>query len=50
MSSKIEAGAPMPEMALPKVGGGTVQLGGPGRWQYCDKTHLVRPPRERGLT
>jgi len=33
MSSKLEAGAPMPEIALPKVGGGTVQIGGPGRWQ-----------------
>ena len=33
MPSKLEAGAPMPEIALPKVGGGTVQIGGPGRWQ-----------------
>jgi peroxiredoxin len=33
MPSKLEAGAPMPEISLPKVGGGTVQLGGPGRWR-----------------
>lgn len=33
MSNKLEAGSPMPEISLPKVGGGTVQLGGPGRWQ-----------------
>jgi len=33
MSRKLEAGASMLEISLPKVGGGTVQLGGPGRWQ-----------------
>ncbi|MHA1601290.1 MAG: peroxiredoxin-like family protein [Alphaproteobacteria bacterium] len=33
MSSMLEAGAPMPEISLPKVGGGTLQLGGSGRWQ-----------------
>lgn len=33
MSSKVEAGTLMPEIALPKVGGGTVQIGGSGRWQ-----------------
>lgn len=33
MSSKLEAGSTMPEISLPKVGGGAIQLGGPGRWQ-----------------
>jgi len=33
MPSKLDAGAAMPEITLPKVGGGTVRLGGPGRWQ-----------------
>jgi len=33
MSSKLKAGSSMPEISLPKAGGGTVQLGGPGRWQ-----------------
>ncbi len=33
MSSKLKAGSSMPEISLPKAGGGTVQLGGSGRWQ-----------------
>ncbi|MEC9345271.1 MAG: peroxiredoxin-like family protein [Pseudomonadota bacterium] len=33
MSTKITAGAAMPVMEVPRVGGGTVRLGGEGRWQ-----------------
>ena len=33
MTTKLEAGTNMPEISLPKVGGGTIKLGGPGRWQ-----------------
>ena len=33
MSKKIDAGSRMPEIALPKAGGGEVNLGGDGRWQ-----------------
>ena len=33
MSNKIQAGAKMPEFDLPKVGGGSVRIGGKGRWQ-----------------
>lgn len=33
MSNKIQAGAKMPEFDLPKVGGGSVRIGGEGRWQ-----------------
>lgn len=33
MSVKIAAGAAMPVLELPRVGGGTVTIGGAGRWQ-----------------
>lgn len=33
MGEKLSAGAKMPEITLPKVGGGDVALGGEGRWQ-----------------
>ena len=33
MSNKLKAGGAMPELALPSVGGGTVRIGGTGRWQ-----------------
>lgn len=33
MSEKLEAGAAMPAMTLPAVGGGEVKIGGGGRWQ-----------------
>ncbi len=33
MSQKIAAGSAMPAFSLPKVGGGEVTIGGPGRWQ-----------------
>ncbi len=33
MSSKLTAGAPMPEMTLPSLAGEAVRIGGSGRWQ-----------------
>ena len=33
MSAKIVAGAAMPVMEVPRVGGGSVRIGGEGRWQ-----------------
>lgn len=33
MSEKLDAGAVMPEFAVPKVGGGEAKIGGGGRWQ-----------------
>ena len=33
MPEKLEAGAAMPEIILPKVGGGEARIGGAGRWQ-----------------
>lgn len=34
MSEKPQAGAPLPVVTLPKVGGGDLTLGGEGRWQF----------------
>lgn len=34
MAEKLEAGGAMPEIDLPKVGGGAVSLGGSGGWQF----------------
>ena len=34
MSEKLAAGGRLPEMALPRVGGGEVRLGGEGHWQF----------------
>jgi peroxiredoxin len=33
MTLKLEAGQPMPAITLPRAGGGTVRIGGEGRWQ-----------------
>lgn len=33
MSKKIEAGGAMPDIEVTKLGGGTLRLGGTGRWQ-----------------
>lgn len=33
MSKKLHPGDPMPELEIERVGGGTVKVGGKGRWQ-----------------
>lgn len=33
MTSKLQAGANMPEITLPALGGGEIRIGGTGRWQ-----------------
>ena len=33
MPEKLQSGAPMPALALPKVGGGEVSVGGDGKWR-----------------
>lgn len=35
MSTKVPAGSAMPEIEVPKLGGGTVRIGGGGRWQMA---------------